>query len=386
MKKDEAARLLRVSENTVREFEEKDPFNPWSLRGYITSSNLNYGSMVLYKIDNYLTEQIIIGTPKQRYPFDRMGRFRFPTTKRINIYTKLDGTNILSYSYKIKGKRFITYKSRLNPVLRYGRFGDFPGMWKEMLEKYSLIPLLCKKWAECRINLSFELFGSKNKHLIEYDILLDTNLLFGIRNDIENPVIIDPKFLRVEGVPTAPFCTEIKSFDDLYSWYQKLRNEQESVNQSTEDGHIKGSEGFVWYLQDINNKVHQFKCKPESVEQIHWASGINKNAIWTTIINAYESNDEVTYEIVKELLMEEFEEQQIDLKKDLILQLMEGVLYEFSFKERVLEKYKELNKDIGIDKREVMRYLSKFFDRKEMSKVYNTIICCDRPVKKGEQK
>lgn len=375
MQKGKAATIFNVKESLLRHFKVQDPFNPWELEGYINTSEHLYGSMVIFKINDFLTEQIVIGSPKQKYPFDRLGRFKFPEAKHINVYEKLDGTNILAYSYKIKGKRYITYKTRLTPTLVKSRWGNWEKMWREMLEKYPAIFLFAEKWAECGINLSFELFGSRNQHLVEYDIPLDTSLLFGIRNDITDPRIIDPINLHVEAeVQIAKHHVAIESNKDLYSWYQKCRNEQESLNKFTEDGFIQGAEGFVWYLRDVNGIMHQYKCKPESVENIHWAqSGITKHSVTTTVINAYEMSDEVTYEKVKELLLEEFSETGIDLMKDLILKVMDEVRERIEFREKILKLYGELKLDLRADKAGTMRTLAPHFDRKNMRKVYNLL-------------
>jgi hypothetical protein len=339
-----AYQILGVEESRLSHFKVQDPYNPeWELEGYISNSEKLYGSMVIFKINDYLTEQVVISTPKQKYPFDKLGRFNFPTAKHINVYEKLDGTNILAYSYKIKGKRHITYKTRLTPVLTKSRWGNWKAMWDEMLERYGMLSYEIEKWADCGINLSFELYGKRNTHLIEYTVPLDTALLFGIRNDIGNPKIIDPSKLRVEPmIPVAKLQASIESGADLYSWYQKLRNEQEALNKFNEDGFITGVEGFVWYLNDINSVMHQYKCKPESVEAIHWAGGMSKHAITTTIINAYEQTDNVTYEVVKELLLEEYDDRGIESKKDVILKCMADVRYRIEFRDNVKKTFEEL--------------------------------------------
>ncbi|OGM09324.1 hypothetical protein A2Z67_05275 [Candidatus Woesebacteria bacterium RBG_13_36_22] len=374
-----ASQILGIEESRLSHFKEQDPFNPeWTLEGYISNSERLYGSMLLLRINDFLTEQVIISTPKQKYPFDKLGRFKFPSTKHINVYEKLDGTNILAYSYTIKKKRWITYKTRLTPVLNKSRWGDWEKMWREMLDRYGMLYYEIEKWAECGINLSFELFGSRNKHLIEYTVPLDTALLFGIRNDIANPKIIDPEKLRVPiAIPVAKLHVSIRSGEDLYSWYQKLRKEREALNRFTEDGFIIGEEGAVWYLTDINDRLHQYKMKPESIEAIHWAnSGMAKNAITTTVINAYEMSDEVTYEKVKELLLEEFDERNIEIRKDLILKVMGEVKNRIEFRERVFQLYGELKLDLQGDKAGTMRALSSYFDRKDMRKVFNLLNDC----------
>ena len=376
MKKERASEILGIREKSLKHFSVIDPFNGFNLEGYLSVSEQLYGSMVIFKIDNYLTEQIVIGTPKQKYPFNKLGKFSFPEAKYINVYEKYDGTNILSYGYRLGDKLYITFKTRLNPILGSTPWGNFHDMWKEVLETFPEITELSEIHAKKGFNLSFELWGARNKHLIEYENPLTTSLLFAIRNDINWCEIIDPEEIDLLGwqVPKAFREVKIDSKTDLYSWYQKLRNELESTNKNNEDGTIIGSEGFVWYLKDINNRIHQFKCKPETIETIHWSQGgITKASIWTTIINAYEDNEEVNFETVKDLLLEEFDERGVELKKSLILDLMIKVKKEIDFRNDVLEKYNLIGLNLSTDKAEVMRTLSKYFKREEMKKVYSLL-------------
>jgi len=101
----------------------------------------------------------------------RNGAFHFPSVKQIDIYEKIDGTNIFAYQFKdAQDNSHMTYKLRLHPVLRNGKWGNFLDMWKEMLERYPRIPELLMI---NRCSLSFELFGSRNSHLMLYDTPLD---------------------------------------------------------------------------------------------------------------------------------------------------------------------------------------------------------------------
>lgn len=378
MKKEDVASLLGVKENLLRHFKQQDPYNPqWELEGYINISEYLYGSMVIFKINDFLTKQVIVGTPKQKYPFDKLGRFKFPVAKSINIYEKYDGTNILGYGYGapgLKSETYISFKTRLTPFLVQSRWGNWKSMWDEMCQKYRGLMEFVRGQVEAGINPSFELYGGKNKHLVEYATPLDIVFLFGIGNSLENPEIIDPIKINNDHLPVARLEVSVGSSGDLYSWYQKLRGQQESLNRFNDEGFIEGSEGFVWYLRDITDKVRQYKCKPESVESIHWSSsGMSKNAITTTIINAYENSSDVTYEAVKELLMEEFDERVIEARRDLVLRLMGEVEHRIKFRENVLKLYGDLNLDLRADKVGTMRAMSQYFKKEEMRKVYNQI-------------
>ena len=45
--------------------------------------------------------QIIYGTPKLKYPFDRNGNWHFPSAAMILSYRKYDGTNIFMYRLSV---------------------------------------------------------------------------------------------------------------------------------------------------------------------------------------------------------------------------------------------------------------------------------------------
>ena len=116
------------------------------------------------------------------------------------------------------------------------------------------------------------------------------------------------------------------------------------------------------------------KCKPETIEIIHFSSGgLSKNSVITTCINAFENYDDIDYEKIKKLLLEDFDEKQIEAHYYMILGCIKEVEEKLRFKERVLTEYKKIGKDINIFKNEVMRELSKSFKRDEMKKVYTFI-------------
>ena len=57
----------------------------------------------------------------------------------------------------------------------------------------------------------------------------------------------------------------------------------------------RGTEGRVWYMRTLPGDVVMFKCKPESVEQIHFAAGagLSKNIVRATAYNVLETDSEV---------------------------------------------------------------------------------------------
>lgn len=117
-----------------------------------------------------------------------------------------------------------------------------------------------------------------------------------------------------------------------------------------------------------------WKCKPESVEAIHWALGINKTAVIATCWNFLETSDDLRFEILLPLLMEDYEPRDIETFRPHIEECINHVKREFEFKERVMEEYDRLGISIHSDKATVMRALSQRFPRIEMKKVYSIIM------------
>ncbi len=108
--------------NDYSEFTEIDPFNPQNeVFGYISRKSTEYyGALIITKVNGKeLLPQLIMGTPKMHYPFDSREdgtrNYHFPIAKNIEIYEKLDGTNILAYFYSDGEFRYLTYKTRLRP-------------------------------------------------------------------------------------------------------------------------------------------------------------------------------------------------------------------------------------------------------------------------------
>lgn len=104
----------------VIEFEEVDPYNPKNtLKGFVNRRQGHlYGSLYITHVNNKPCPQVIYSAPKQHYPFNKDDEWKFPECDCVELYTKIDGTCIISYVYKDeKGHRYLTYKTRLRPFL-----------------------------------------------------------------------------------------------------------------------------------------------------------------------------------------------------------------------------------------------------------------------------
>jgi len=364
-------------------FCEIDPYNPNNtVEGYISrDATAYYGALLILKINGKdVSPQLIMGTPKMHYPFDERAdgtrKYYFPfTTKRmvktIDVYEKLDGTNILYYKYTDGKNTFWTCKTRLRPFVGSSRFGDFKTMWDEVSIPYLFdIKVLATKF---NCNLSFELYGSRNPHLIMYDIPLDIALLFGVTNQGN---IITLKHMDVNE-SSIPYVKLLYSIDRDYVWnYEEQKKTLQSGLKKEEDSYYTGMEGHVWYINSHQDKWLQYKCKPDTIEAIHFAAGagINKNIILATCWNALENTSELTVDFIKELLNEEFDKHTVETAHYAIPGCIDIVMGELVFRDKVLNEYKNLGMDINLDKAGVMRGISTRFDKKDMRKVYNRIV------------
>lgn len=366
-----AQEIIGLDAKWLRPFDVEDPFNDnLRLQGFLSQKpDHRYGALVITQVDGSAAPQLILATPKLHYPFGKDGKFHFPPIKKIYIYEKLDGTNVLAYRYcNAEGNRYVTYKLRLYPVLRNSRWGPFLEMWQELLQRHPTMPQLV---AENNCAISFEMYGQRNAHLMLYDVDLAVAALFGVNDD----ATIRPPFqLQLHDVPAASFIDEISAQDDPVRKYAEIRERLEQRITPSEDEKLRGMEGTVWYVEEPTGRISMWKCKPESVEEIHWAVGINKKAVLATCWNYLETGDVLNYDNLLPLLLEEYELRDIEHFRPCIDQCLAQVNQEVEFRQRVLNAYDQLQISIRRDKGAVMRAMSQLFDRNEMQKVYTTIM------------
>lgn len=371
-----------------RIYTEKDPFNEENTLKCVLDKD-DYGWMKILKVNNVRCPQIIYTTPKLEYPMDKWGNLTFPVSIQIEVYEKYDGTNITSFIYEDhKHNRFISYKTRMRPfVYDSERFGSFYKMWNKMLEKYPQIPDVVKKNYK---NLSFEMFGYKNPYIIDYDIALDIRLLFGVGKNAE---ITSPSHLYTGGVPIADTVAIINPESNLFKKYNEIRmflekklvikNNEIKANVIPKDGeyfienynhNIKGMEGVVWYFQKLDSTFKMIKCKPPSIEQIHWTSEISVNGIFTTCLNVLEQGyDQLTYENILPFLKEEWNDQEIKRFKEKTLKIISKINEGQKFEENVYKDYIDNKLDFINDKNRTMRWFASHYDKHQTNHIFNIL-------------
>lgn len=372
---EEASKILDVNIDTLNEFDVIDSFNNDNiLKGYICKqSDHRYGCLLITKVNDEDCRQIIWATPKLEYPFDRSGNYHFPDCKTIIFYEKLDGTNILSYHYFYKNFEFVTFKTRLTPILKDQKFGMFKSMWLEYMNENDWVNQVIED--NPSYNLSFEMFGSRNPITIMYDIPLEVNILFGVRRN--DHVIRPPSELKLttKCKPPVSFSTIGMLYDgDLEKHYNSMREFMSSKNKDS-----LTIEGMVQYCHVGKPSWIMLKCKPEEIEKIHWTSSgfIPEKSLFNTALNVFESNDNPSIDNFIELLKEEYPQELITKSYHKIEKVWNKALERIEFTKTVNEVWilaKQNGLDITKDKRDTMRFVSIYFPKSIMGKVGGTIL------------
>ena len=347
-------------------FVRDDPYNPGnSIEGYLCRTATRfYGALLLTFVNGKEMPQLIFCTPKLHYPFDKNENWHFPKAMRIEVYEKLDGTNIFAYTYRAPGCVCQSFKTRQTPVVEDTELIPFKSLLLEVLDRKATF----RFWQETSRNLSFELWGAKNPHLIQYQRPLALSFLFSVDSRGE---IYSPKSGNWTGEIPKDMGRVDGNYVETYRWHQ---SEDESALKPLEDGGFEGSEGRVWYLLTEGMKWVMFKCKPHQIEKIHWTTGgIGVNIIKATALNSLESGP-MTVDTVIELLKEEFTEQQIAKSQIRIGNVIEEVKANLAFRDRVLALYDVNGIDINSDKAGALRALSPMFEKREMKRVYSSLI------------
>ena len=379
----DAAARLGVPPDTIEPFEADDTFNaPNKLRGFLCRQSTRlYGALLITHIDDRELghPQLVYGTPKQHYPFATsqetgVRKYRWPRFKRVRVYEKWDGTNIFAYSYRdADGRAFITYKTRLTPVVRDGKFGGFATMWRRLLDTADGLNDLIVRWVgDGSWGMSFEMCGYENPVLVQYDFPLAVKLIFGVHQ--EQGAISPPEMFQSSY--STPCLTDVGSDSDVSKLYEVTREQAHQSIRKNDDGTLAGTEGAVFYVFS-DEGWSQWKCKPEDVEKIHWSGDfIDYNSIYVTAKNALENVavDSLTPEFVNTLLKEEYSDKQIANSTENIAKAIAAVREHCDFLDAVRQQYVSCPCEArGAGKAGVMRFMSGAFKRSQMRLVYSAL-------------
>ncbi len=326
MTQDKIKRGQQVLDSDYAEFSATDPFNPQNhVEGQISfSRDKCYGGLLIRKINGEPTDQpLIFGTPKIAYPFGLGHNYRFPSAERIYRFRKYDGTNIFMYRYRNDGMEYITFKVRLFPFLR----GRYITMWKHILRKYQQITELFKMNPDAT-GFSFELYGSDNPHMIQYeDVQLDIVLLFGLSGR-HGQIVLNTE-IETGDIPKAEQLGTVKTD---YVWHyeqeqQDLDRRLEFIGLNESQAPMfRGEEGSIWYVKiKDTSEVRMYKCKPHRIEQVHWTqtqTQLSPTEIWATILKAFENWENPELDEIIAILNEDYPIDQITLSIGQIEQML----------------------------------------------------------------
>lgn len=307
-------------------FSATDPFNPQNhVEGQISfSRDTRYGSLKIEKINGELVNQPqIFGTPKIAYPFGLGHNYRFPSAERIYRFRKYDGTNIFMYRYRNNGMEYITFKVRLFPFLR----GRYITMWQHIHRKYPQITELFKMNPDIT-GFSFELYGSDNPHMIQYeDVKLDIVLLFGLRGT-HGQIVLNTE-LEAGDIPKAE---QLGTVEKDYVWHyeqeqQDLDRRLEFIGLDENQAPIfSGEEGSIWYVKiKDTSEIRPYKCKPHRIEQVHWTqtqAQLSATVIWAAILKAFENWENPELDEIIAILNEDYPIHQITISMGQIKQML----------------------------------------------------------------
>lgn len=367
--------IFGVKSDEVGEFDVVDSFNDDNIIfGYICRrQDHRYGALLITKINEEYCQQLIYATPKLHYPFDKNGDYHWPDCKEVRFYEKLDGTNILAYHYEYRGKDFVTFKTRLTPIVKDMGFGSFESMLMEYITE--------NQWVKEAIaqnplyNLSFELYGTRNPITVKYNVPLAMSLLFGVRR--EDAAIRPPSELSLNihfNIPENK-KPEGNNYTEIYN---DLRGAMSAINGPGQDESFI-IEGMVMYANTGEPSWKMFKCKPEEIEKIHWAASgaIPKIALSTTALNVFENKANPSIDDFIELLKEEYPQSMIDRAMIKITKSWEEAKQKIFITKNINNVWKlakEKGLDVTKDKAETMRFMAQYFDKNMMRKVGSIIL------------
>ena len=315
MDQQKTKKAQQPSDSDYSEFRATDPFNLQNhLEGQISfSKDKHYGSLQIEKINGEFVDQpLIFGTPKIAYPFGLGHNYRFPSAEWIHRFRKYDGTNIFMYRYKYNEMAYTTFKVRLFPFLR----GRYITMWQHILRKYPQITELFRMNPDIA-GFSFELYGSDNPHLLQYeDVTLDIVLLFGLCG-AQGQIVLNTD-IETGDVPKAEWLGTVKKD---YVWHYE-QEQQELDRQLSfiglDQNHapiFSGEEGSIWYVKiKDTDEIRMYKCKPHQIEQVHWAqkqTQLSDTVIWAAILKAFENWENPELDYIIAILNEDYAMHQI---------------------------------------------------------------------------
>ncbi|MFW9996966.1 MAG: hypothetical protein ACFFD4_33295 [Candidatus Odinarchaeota archaeon] len=360
----------QLTNDLIGSFDVIDPFNTTNrLKGFIYRDISHYGDLRITRVNGKPCEQYIHTTPKFSYPPEG----ELILLKELIIYEKLDGTNICLYPYRdAEWNTYWSCKTRLRPVLGKSSFGQFLE-WTEqkIAEHEDFINILKENPAYA---YSFELYGSVNKVLIEYEVPLDFKYIFKI--DQKNGNLYPP----VDHPLMGPKC--VKPRDGTVNLQELAMTLQKDMERRYENNPVEGVMIYGKKTGDHDGgRWEVYKCKPAQIFDVMREQAspyIQREEIKTTMKNALEvcDDEEDIIPTTCELLQETYGVNKIQRSMERIKAAKEELIEELDFKRKVTDVMSTCPYEIAPENRDqVMRWvMSKdLFSKNDATRVFNVI-------------
>ncbi len=379
---DTIVQISGVSPKHWNDFEATSPGGiPFA--GYVCRQESDWlGALAVTRLAEEERLEFIPAMPKIPYPYQRHpdgARLVIPVPQgvvdaRFNL--KLDGTCIIFYPLKAKDGRVLEVlpRTRLQPVLAASRWGDWPARLAQA--QPDLEPLKGAVRAQ-DVVLAFELWGYRNPHLVHYDTPLALTLHTVIRGRKIASYRLLADLAHRYGLNLIPSMEVVApNVEALTLAYRRWQEEMERRNTAAGAGEFV-EEGAILMLSTARTATY-FKCKPPSIEEIHFAAEqtINKEIIRQALLKLLEAGHDPGVDNRVEPLLAELEKDFDPVEVTGQRELVERVWQEFLIEQARQEWLKQLVTQSGIDADDrvtLLRHLSAHYPKKEMSWVYSTL-------------
>lgn len=337
-----------------------------------------FGTLAVTEVAGEERLDLIPGMPKIHYPYrierDGPPALAIPVDGGVvdaRFTRKLDGTAIIFYGLKLGDEVEVIPRTRLQPVLLASRYGDWVGLLDEALPDRSGVERAVRDQGAVVI---FELWGSRNPHLVRYEEPLQLTLHTAIRHakpmsyrllaDMAGRYDLD----LVESLEVSP-----GDADSLSEAYRRWQATLEERNRAAGDG-VFVDEGAILMLSTPRTATY-WKCKPPSIEEIHWAEGrhLGKEDCLHALLKMAEDAYDFSAGSAADLasaLESDFGAEEVAFNAALV----ERAFGEFKIEMERREWLRDLIERSGIDPADsaaLMRHLASHYPPKEMRWVYN---------------
>lgn len=379
---DEIVSITGVSARHWQPFAESSP-GGISFGGFLCRHESDMlGALAITSVNGAERLDLVRGMPKIHYPYlrDKEGRPRLAIPLAVNVQEarftrKLDGNAIIWWGLKDDAGEVaeVIPRTRLQPVLTASRWGDWPALLDEALPDRTGVE---RAVTDQEVVLAFELWGHHNTHLVSYDVPLRLTLHTAIRHKriVSHRLLLDFAsrygFDLVESIEVAR--PDEESLAEAYRRWQAVIEER---NRAAGEG-VFLDEGAVLVLSTRETATY-WKCKPASIEEIHWAEGRHLSreliiqALHKMAENAYDFGSGTSLDVAT-ALEEDFAPEEVAAEQDLI----DRVWLEFKIELERRAWLRGLLDASGLDPRDLpsmMRHLSQHYPKKEMGWVYATV-------------